>query len=188
MPILFTLLAFEPCFTADRGESMTHFIFLPLGETIYRMICIYMNYKISKMSVCVCVCVFKGCIFMTNVTWKAVNVKTGTGISLLLSKITNGTARLRITIRPMNRTNNTCAFATFALQRNLEFNPGIFGTEPSIEVLLDHPSWFQSQGNIKIATLLRIKPGTAVHGLWLCATVIYVKMKVNIVFIATEFL
>ena len=59
-----------------------------------------------------------------NMSYGKVKGKFGAGISLLLSKRIKGTPLYgRITVI------NTYAFTSYALQRNLGFIPGIFGTE-----------------------------------------------------------
>ena len=55
MLTLCTLKAFEPLFTVDRGESMTHFLFLHhYGAPYYMMICIYVRKDVKDECTCKC--------------------------------------------------------------------------------------------------------------------------------------
>ena len=81
MSTLCAVKAFVPSFTADRGESMTHFsIFNQFGGIHWVMLC---NCRYESM----CVSVVLRCnVWVMNVKWGRVKEKPGAGISLLLSK------------------------------------------------------------------------------------------------------
>jgi hypothetical protein len=57
--------------------------------------------------------------------------KPGAGISLLFYKALRGPPGLTSPFDNRISINRTHAFTSYALWRNLKFNPGIFGTETS---------------------------------------------------------
>ena len=57
--------------------------------------------------------------------------KPGAGIILCLSKSAKGPPGLTYAFDGLFALNTTYAFASYALRRDLEFSPAIFGTETS---------------------------------------------------------
>ena len=94
------LSAFEPRFTADRGECLIYCLFLyHFNRPHFRIIFISNLEKMSRMGVCVC-CIWSN--VKVNVRGGSVD-KLGAGISALLLKSTNGTASFKV---PILRTNH----------------------------------------------------------------------------------
>ena len=117
LPNLRTLQGFGPRFTADRSESVTHFLFLcHFGWSHCRV----MRRRCQRwISVVLCNA------WLMNVGWERAKVKPYAGIIPLLSKSTKKGAP-GLASHPTYKSLST---NRPTLRRDLWFNSGIFGTE-----------------------------------------------------------